>query len=372
MIKVAERITALIVKELLTLFRDPTGRIILIGPPILQLLIFAFAATLEVKNVSVVVYNQDRGKHGSEIIHRINGSATFTDLNFVKSIFDFKPYIDEQRAIAAIHIPQNFSQRIEEGRQANLQIILDGRRSNAAQIVSAYITQLVNGYANEIQGNRSGTMASTIIVNRNWFNENLLYLWFTIPSLVGILSMIIALVVTALSVARERELGTFDQLLVSPLMPYEILIGKTVPAIVVGFLEGLLIWSVGVFVFGVPFRGSFVLLLLVMFIFIMSVVGIGLFISAISKTQQQAILGAFIFMVPAITLSGYAAPVENMPQWLQTVTWINPLKHALIIIKGLFLKDMPFVEVWENTWPLLVIGMLTLSLAAWFFSRRLE
>ncbi|WP_428244074.1 ABC transporter permease [Gynuella sp.] len=366
------RILALIVKELLALFRDPRGRMVLIAPPILQLLVFSFAATLEVKNVSLAIYSQDTGKHGYELVQRLAASPTFTHIQMVNSLQALHPLIDEQKVMAAILIPQDFSRQLERGKVAKLQVILDGRRSNAAQIVSGYITQLVNGYSAEVRFKRGGDVLPTVLVGRNWFNMNLLYLWFTVPSLVAILAMLITLIVTALSVARERELGTFDQLLVSPLMPWEILVGKTVPAVLVGLAEGMLIWGFSVGVFKIPFTGSFLWLLLVLFTFVMAVVGVGLFISAISKTQQQAILGAFLFMVPAVTLSGYAAPIENMPGWLQTLTWINPLKHSLITVKGLFLKNMPFEQVWTNTWPLLVIGLVTLSIAGWFFTRRLE
>lgn len=363
----AGRILSLIIKELIILVRDPKSRTLLIGPPIVQLLVFAFAATLEVNNVSVAVFNQDYGRHGHEVVQRLSGSRTFTDFAFVNSYAELARLVDEQAVLAAVQIPQDFSRDIEAGDQASLQIILDGRRSNAAQIVSGYITELVTGYGREL-----AAVQTPSVEVRHWFNANLLYIWFTVPSLVGILSMILALVVTALSVARERELGTFDQLLVSPLTPLEILAGKTVPAVIIGTVEGLLIWAIGVPCFGVPFEGSFLLLFFTIVLFIMSVVGVGLFISAIAKTQQQAILGAFVFLVPAVTLSGYAAPVENMPAWLQTVTWLNPLKHALITLKGLFLKDMPFSDVWANTWPLLIIGTLTLVLSGWFFSRRLE
>ena len=366
------RIAALIAKELVTLVRDRKSRALLIVPPILQLLIFSFAATLEVKNVSLAILNQDSGKHGLEIAQRLGGSSTFTHILFVDSQADIAKAIDTQAVLAAVHIPQDFSRRIAAGEQGALQIILDGRRSNAAQIVSGYIAQLVTQYSREQEKKRTDVNALPLVAERNWFNENLLYIWFTVPSLVGILSMVIALVVTALSVARERELGTFDQLLVSPLMPWEILIGKTLPAVIVGLIEGLLIWSVGVLVFRIPFTGSFALLVFTILVFIMSIVGVGLFISSLAKTQQQAILGAFVFMVPAVTLSGYAAPVENMPDWLQRVTWFNPLKHVLITLKGLFLKNMPFADVWSNTWPLLIIGACTLALSGWFFSRRLE
>lgn len=366
------RIIALIVKEMITLVRDRRSRMLLIVPPIVQLLIFAFAATLEVKNVSLAVLNRDQGKHGLEIVQRLGGSTTFTHIFFVDSQAEIADRIDTQAVLAAVQIPQDFSRRVNAGEQGTVQVILDGRRSNAAQIVSGYITQLVVQYGRELEKDRADVNAAPVVAERNWFNDNLLYLWFTVPSLVGILSMVIALVVTALSVARERELGTFDQLLVSPLPPWEILIGKTVPAVIIGLFEGLIIWAVGVLVFRIPFTGSFALLVFTILLFIMSIVGVGLFISSLAKTQQQAILGAFVFMVPAVTLSGYASPVENMPEWLQRLTWFNPLKHVLITLKGLFLKNMPFAEVWTNSWPLLIIGFCTLLLSGWFFSRRLE
>lgn len=368
---IPHRLVALVIKELLTLFRDPKVRIVLIAPPLLQLFLFSFAATLEVNNVALAVYNQDLGKHGHELVSRLGGSKTFTRILFADRGDAFTSIIDEQKAIAAVHIPQDFSRKLEEGGQAQLQIILDGRRSNAAQIVNGYISQLVMNYGFEIQGKKGSHPASPIVA-RNWFNENLLYMWFTVPSLVGVLAMLITLMVTALSVAREKELGTFDQLLVSPLMPYEILMGKTIPAILVGLGESLLILGVSIFIFKIPFIGSFFLLALTLLIFILSVVGVGLFISALVKTQQQAILGTFTFMVPSITLSGFAAPIENMPHWLQTATLLNPLRHCLVTVRGLFLKDLPLSEVWGHTWPLLLIGVCGLSLANWFFTTRLE
>ena len=369
---VIRRITALILKELLTLFRDPRGRAILIGPPLMQLIVFSFAVTLDVKNVDLVILNEDMGKHGHEIASRISGSSTFSHITFVDNIASFRPVIDRQKAMVAVHIPNDFSRKISLREQAHIQFILDGRRSNSSQIVNGYLSEIVFRYMTQLNRERGITSSAITIIDRNWFNENLLYLWFTVPSLVVILTMLIALIVTALSVARERELGTFDQLLVSPMMPYEILIGKTVPALLVGVAEGLLIWLFAITLFDIPFTGSFVLLLMTLFVFVMSIVGTGLFVSALAKTQQQAILGVFVFMVPAITLSGYAAPVENMPLWLQKMTWWNPLLHALISVKGLFLKNMGFAELWPHTWPLLVIGTVTLSLAGWLFKRRLE
>lgn len=364
------RLKSLIIKELLTLFRDPKSRLVLIMPPLMQLIIFAFAATLEVKNVSIAIYNQDIGRHGNEIVQRIHGSSTFRTLIFLKNEKGIKEVLDRQQVLVALSIPQDFSVAIESGSPADIQLILDGRRSNAAQISSGYLANLINQYNQEIALKQGKEVLPPVIAERNWFNENLLYLWFTVPSLVGILSMLVVLVVTSLSVARERELGTFDQILVSPLEPYEILIGKTIPAMIVGLAEGLFIWLVAIKIFKIPYNGSFWLLLMALIIFILSVVGVGLFISSLSQTQQQAILGTFVFMVPSVTLSGYAAPVENMPVWLQIADEANPLKHFLIIIKGLFLKGMPLAEVWSHTWPVLIIGAVTLPVAGLYFNIR--
>lgn len=366
------RIYFLTIKEFLSLFKDPKGRFVIIIPPLLQLFVFAFASTLEVKNISMAIYNQDYGRQGYEVSHRIAGSPFFTHIHFVNHYRAIQKQLDEQSIVAALVIPIDFSRKIEAGKTVNLLILLDGRRSNSAQIVDGYINLIIQNYAHTLPRYNNSTQSSVINVDRNWFNQNLLYMWFTVPSLVCILSMLITLVITTLSIARERELGTYDQLLVSPLVPHEILIGKMLPAIMVGLAEGCIAWLVAITVFQIPFTGSILCMFLVLFTFTLSIVGVGLFISAIVKTQQQAILGAFVFMVPTVTLSGYAAPVENMPQWLQYATWWNPLTHALIAVKGLFLKSNTLTEVWPNTWPLLLIAFLTLSTASWFFKKRME
>lgn len=366
------RLKALIIKELLAVLRDPKGRAILIGPPIIQLLVFSYAATLEVRNVDVVVLNRDGGEWGHELVQRIDGAPTFRKIYYAQSPAALHEAIDHQQVIAAIHVGPTFSRDIEAGSPADVQIILDGRRSNASQIVGGYLNQIVASLAAETPAGRRAASAGVSVVARNWFNPNLIYQWFMVPNLVASIALLIGLVVTALSIARERELGTFDQLMVSPLRTHEILIGKLTAPMLIGIFHITIYILAAVFVFGVPLRGSLALLYGSAIFYLASVVGLGLFISALSMTQQQAILGAFLFLVPAMLLSGFATPIENMPDWLQHVTIVNPLRYFLVIVKGVFLKDIPLSEVAHNTLPLAIIAVFTLSAAAWLFRRRLE
>ncbi|YBV96705.1 ABC transporter permease [Phyllobacteriaceae bacterium JZ32] len=367
------RLKALIIKELLAVFRDPKSRLILIGPPIVQLVVFSYAATLEVKNVDIMVLNRDAGRWGQELVYRIASSTpTFRSIAYTENPAELHEAIDRQRVIAAVQIGPTFSRDIEAGHPADIQIILDGRRSNAAQLVAGYLSQIITGLAADTPAGQRAASAEIDVVARNWFNPNLIFQWFMVPNLVASIAMLIGLVVTALSIARERELGTFDQLMVSPLRTHEILIGKLTPPMMIGMLHMTIYILAAVFIFGIPLRGSLLLLYGSALVYLAAVVGLGLFISALSMTQQQAILGAFLFMVPAMLLSGFATPIENMPGWLQPITLINPLRYFLVIVKGVFLRDIPASEVLENTIPLALIAIVTLSTASWLFRRRLE
>jgi ABC-2 type transport system permease protein len=366
------RLRALIVKELLVVLRDPRSRFILVGPPLVQLVVFAFAATLEVKNVDLVVLNRDEGPSGIELVHRIEGSPTFRTVVAVHDPTALRRAIDQQQAICAVHIGPSFSRDLVAGRPVSIQFVLDGRRSNAAQIVNGYLGEIVNTYVAD-QNERSRRVATTPrVVARNWFNPNLTFTWFTVPGLIAIVAQLIGLIVTALSVARERELGTFDQLMVAPLRTPEILLGKLIPPMLIGLAHITLYVLATILIFSVPLRGSLLLLYGSAVFFLAAVAGIGLFISSLSATQQQAILGAFLFLAPATLLSGFATPIENMPSWLQPITAINPLRYFLVVTRGVFLKAMPFAEVAKNTVPLFFIAVVTLSAAAWLFRRRTE
>jgi ABC-2 type transport system permease protein len=366
------RLRALIIKELLAVLRDPRGRWIVIGPPIIQLVVFSYAATLEVKNADVLVLNRDRGKWSQELVFRIVGAPTFTRVTREDNPAAMHEAMDLQRVMAAVYIGPTFSRDIEARSETDVQIILDGRRSNAAQIVAGYLSEIVNRFARDVATGHGSGVVQVNVVARNWFNPNLEFVWYMVPSLVGSIALLIGLVVTALSVARERELGTFDQLMVSPLRTHEVLLGKLIPPMLIGLLHITIFILAAVFVFGVPLRGCVGLLYASAVFYLAAVVGLGLFISSLSTTQQQAILGAFLIMVPAMLLSGFATPIDNMPPWLQSVTVVNPLRYFLVVVKGVFLKDLPLEEVLRNTIPLAVIAVVTLSSSAWLFRRRME
>lgn len=365
------RMLSLIIKESQTICRDKKSRVVLIVPPIMETLIFAFAATLDVKNVSLAILNQDRGRQSYELVERFRGSGTFTQISYLDGVEQIRPTIDSQQSLLVLHIPSDFSRKIEGGTTGQIQLILDARRTNAAQICLGYATRIVNTLNQELIARNSAPQQRAVVMGRTWFNPNKEFVWFTLPSLVAILTAIEALLLTGLSVARERELGTFDQLLVSPMQPFEILVGKSVPPMIAGTLEGTFILLVAVFVFGVPFQGSLPLLYFAMFVYLLSVVGMGLFISSLVATQQQALLGVFVCMIPLVQLSGFATPVENMPAWLQTANLANPMVYFMVIAKGVFLKDMTVAAVLSNTWPMAVIAFIALTAAVWLFRRRL-
>ncbi|MBI5520515.1 MAG: ABC transporter permease [Desulfovibrio sp.] len=366
------RVKALVIKELLAVLRDRKSRTVLILPPLLQLTIFAFAATLEVKNIELAVLDKDGGKAATELVQRFSGSPYFKRVYPLRAQGGVAPALEDEKAMAVLVLEEGFSRDVAAGRPASAQILLDGRRSNAAQIVQGYAQRIVEQYNRDLVERYGLAPPPATLVARNWFNPNLDYLWFTVPNLIGMLTMVVALIVTALSVARERELGTFDQLLVSPLSPREILAGKTLPAMILGAVESVLIVTVAILVFGIPCEGSLLVLALAMVLFLLSVVGFGLFISSLCNTQQQAILGTFTFMMPATLISGFATPIETMPAFLQVVSLANPMRHFLVAVRGIMLKGMPLSTVLATIWPLAVIAVVTLSLAGWFFRKGLK
>ena len=356
----------LVKKELQALFAHPQSRRILFLPVIIQLLVFPFAATLEVKNSTLAIFNEDGGAASIELVQRLGAARAFPHIINLYSQQAMRSCVDRQQALLAMRIPQDFSRKVARGESAAVQAIIDGRRSNSAQIAYGYAQQIIQAWDVE----RLGRPLPATVTVRNLYNPNLEYQWFVLPSLVAIITTIGCLTVAALSLAREREEGTFDQLLVSPLTPAYIMAGKALPGIVVALLQGSIIAAAAVWIYHVPFLGSVATLYLAMCCYGLALAGFGLVISSISSTQQQAFLGVFGFMAPAVILSGYMAPVENMPAVLRWISAVDPLTHFIIVVKGIFLKGYDLSQAWPHLWPLLVIATVTQALAYAIFLQR--
>ncbi|CDH33528.1 ABC transporter permease [Xenorhabdus bovienii] len=360
----------LVIKELQSLLRNPQTRATLIVPVLFQMTLFPWAATLEVKNATIAIYNEDKGQASIELTQRLAKSKAFPDIILLTSSQEIRPTLDNRKALLLVRFPQNFSANIASQTPTSIQVLLDGRNSNSAQISANYIQQIVMNYQKELLGNSASLNNSDLII-RNWYNANLDYKWFVVPSLVAMITTIGVLIVTALSVAREREQGTLDQLLVAPLATWQIFLGKAIPALVVATTQASIVLLIGTLFYLIPFAGSLLLFYGCTLVYGLSLVGFGLLISAVCSTQQQAFIGVFVFMMPAILLSGYISPVENMPVWLQDITWINPIRHFTDITKQIYLKGADFSVIWHSLWPLLVITVTTGGIAYRLFRSKI-
>ena len=365
------RMSALIIKELLAAFRDPKARVALIIPPLVQLVLFAFAATLEVTNVPVGVINDDWGATSEQLISRFEHASSFSEIRRYSSQQQAQAAIDKQEVMVVVRIGQDFSRKMASGEAPTVQILLDGRKSNSAQLVNSYIGTMIRQFGAQYQTGIVAAPASEII-ERSWYNANREYQAAMVPILIATLPMTMVLMIVGMSVARERELGTFEQLLVSPLQPLEIIAGKAVPGLIVGLAQCIAITLIVIYGFGIALTGSVVVLFLGLTVFLIAIIGIALFISSLVSNQQQAMMGIMVCMMPTMMLSGFSSPVQNMPDWLQPVAMINPLTHILVIIRGVFLRDMPFWLVAERIWPMAAIAVVTMTVAAWMFRRKVQ
>jgi ABC-2 type transport system permease protein len=365
------RIFALVIKEFLALLKDPKSRFVIITPPLVQLLVFGYAATFDLANVPFAVYNESPAEESLALIAHFRGSSNFHEVATITRDEQIAPLIDNEQVLMVVHIGPQFSRELWTRGGTAVQVIIDGRDSNTAMLALGYVQRIIDNF-NRLWLRQHGlTGPSARLVVRSWFNPNLVSRWFIVPGIVGLLTLVVTMLVTALSVAREREQGTFDQLLVTPYRPWEILIGKAIPGFVIGIAEATLIILVAVFWFQVPLLGSLAALYTGLILFLLSAIGVGLMISSLSVTQQQGLLGAFMFLVPAIILSGFATPILNMPSIVQKLTLINPMRYFMVIVRGVFLEGTPFHLLIDQFWPLALIGMVTLCIASWLFRRRM-
>jgi len=365
------RILALTRKELLAVLKDPKGRFALFAPPIIQCFVFGYAATYDLNDVPYAVLDRDRSQSSYELLAGLDGSGAFHRIANLDRESDLKKYIDERRVLLAIQIDQDFERKLLAGLPADIEVIADGRNSNTAGIALGYVNAIVESFNSRWRDAHGLGTPPIRATTRAWFNQNLETHWNMIPSLIGTLTMLQTLLLTAMSVAREREQGTFDQLLVTPFRPAEIMAGKALPSIIIGTIQATNVLLVAQLWFRIPFAGSFVTLYAGLSVFLLAAIGIGLLVSAIAGTMQQAMLYSFVLMMPFILLSGLTTPVSGMPKPIQLFTLINPLRYAIDIAQRVYLEGAGFDRLVGDLWPLAVIAVITLTGASWLFRHRL-
>jgi ABC-2 type transport system permease protein len=353
-------------KEVVALLKDPSNRLILFAPALVQSLLFGYGATFDLQHVPYALLDQSRGAAAREFVTRLDGTGVFERKATLTSADQIADVIDSGKALLAITIPSDFDERLARGDSAPLQVILDGRNSSTAASASGYLAAIAQDFNRE-----RGTAPPITIVRRAWFNPNLDSRWQMMPAMIATLSMLQTLLLAALSVAREREQGTFDQLLVTPLSPIQILIGKALPATAVGLTQSTIVLLIVRFWFDIPMSGSLWLLYLGLLGFTGAAVGIGMSLSALALNMQQAMLYSFLFIMPLTLLSGLVTPVRNMPEILQIVTYVNPLRFGVDLVRRVYLEGAGFMDIAPDFIPMLGVAAVTLPLAAWLFRHRL-
>jgi ABC-2 type transport system permease protein len=365
-------------KEFLQVRQDKRMLGISIAAPILQVLLLGYTATTDIKDSTIVVCDMDRTAQSREFVQEFLNSKYFIEKYAVDLPDDVDEYIEHAKASIALLMPPGFGRKIMGRETAQVQVILDGADANTASILLSYATQIVSSYSQGVlvqySAIRPGVKIARIIPEpRIWFNPDLLSSNFMVPGVVGLVLMIITMTLTSLGIVREKEIGTLEQLLVTPIKPYQLIIGKLIPFIIIGFVDVIVVLAIAQFWFGVPMRGNVILLFALSGLFILTTLGLGLFISTIAKSQQQAMLIAqFFFFFPFIYLSGFAFPIANMPIIIQYVSYLIPLRYFLEIVRGIFLKGAGATELWSQALALLVFGVAILTLSVLRFRKKLE
>jgi ABC-2 type transport system permease protein len=372
------RLRKIIRKEFIQVLRDKKLRLFIFLPPLVQLVTYGYAINFDIKQVPMAIFDEDRTAESRNLISRFSHSEYFTIKEYVDSEQQLRDLIDRGRITLALRVPRDFAEKLKGRRQAPVQVLVDATDSNAALIVTRYAGSVVAEFSLELMKQRLRQMgvlaelgAPVVIEPRAWFNENLSSRYTFIPGVIAMVVMLVTLMLTALAVVREKEIGTMEQILVSPIRPLELMLGKTVPFILIALVDVALVTTVGVFWFEVPLRGSLLVLLMGTLSFLFTSVGMGLFISTLSSTQQQAMMAGTFFFTPAILLSGLIFPISNMPPFFQYLTYINPLRYFVTVVQAVFLKGAGLAVLWAEMLAMTGLGLALLSLSVWRFRRRL-
>jgi ABC-2 type transport system permease protein len=373
-----ERIKHMLIKEFIQIFRDPKMKGVLFVAPAIQVLVFGYAATNDVRHVSTAVYDLDNSVTSRELVARFVESGYFNVVEFINNEDRARELIDRGEVRAVLRMNKGFEDDLWGGRTTPLQVIVDGTDSNTASIVLDYSARITSQFSQEVLNTQLKRLQGSIklpgqvtLQTRAWFNENLESRNFYVPGVIANLILLITLLLTSMAIVREKEIGTMEQIMVTPIRPIEFILGKTTPFALIGFIITIVITGLGVFWFEVPIRGSLLLLFFATALYLMTTLGMGLLISTISQTQQQAMMSTFFFIFPAILLSGFAFPIANMPKVIQWLTYLNPLRYFLVILRGIFLKGVGFNILWPQMAALAVIGFITLWLASRRFRKTL-
>jgi len=374
------RLKQMLIKEFIQVFRDKRTRFVLFGPPIIQMLIFGYAATFEIHHVPTVVLDLDHSQESRELISRFSSSPYFDVQRQLTDYRQIGDLIDQGKATVGLEINAGFSQNLRKGQTAPLQVIVDATNSNTALIASGYITQIALGFAQEYQQDRIyrlspqmiERMPSVQLEQRPWYNPDLRSRWFFVPGVIGSLTLVLVVTLTAFAVVREREIGTLEQIMVTPIRPAEFILGKTLPFFLIGLFDVSLIATVGTLWFRIPFRGQILVLFAGAILFLLCMLGVGLLISTVSSTQQQAMVTSFFFIMPAITFSGFGFPISTMPQWLQYLTYLSPLRYFLVVLRGTYLKGVGMEILWPQMLAMTALGIGLLTIAVLRFHKALD
>jgi ABC-2 type transport system permease protein len=374
------RLKQMLIKEFIQTWRDKRTRFILIIPPIIQMMVFGYAANYEIRHVPAVVLDMDQSQESRELVSRFTSSEYFDVQRQLTDVRALGDLIERGDATVGLEIDAGFARKLRSGQTAPLQVIVDATNSNTALIASGYITQIAQGYAAEYQWDRMARIAPQLmeimprveLAPRPWYNPGLSSRWFFVPGIIGSLTLVLVITLTAFAVVREREIGTLEQIMVTPIRPVEFILGKTLPSFLIGIFDVTLIAVVGSLWFQVPFRGNVLVLAAGAVLFLLCMLGVGLLISTVSATQQQAMVTSFFFIMPAITFSGFGFPISTMPHWMQVVSYANPLRYFLIVVRGTYLKGVGMEVLWPQMAVMAGLGVLLLTAAILRFHKALD
>jgi len=378
------RIKELIIKEFIQISRDKRMLLLVFIAPIIQLILFGYAITTDIENISTAIWDLDRTYESRDFISCIENSGNFNLNYYADSEQEITSLLESGDAQVAVKINPGFGKDIKKGNEAKIQIIIDGSDSNSAAVILGYINQISANYSMSIlverlnqfkllkQENISTNIDSFSNEIRFWFNPTLKSRFSNVPAVMAFILLISTIMLTSMSIVKEKEAGTIEQLIVTPIKPIELIAGKTIPFAIIGFIDVLLVISVSYSWFKIPLRGNLLILFFSMILYLFATLGVGLFISTISRTQQQAMMSTFFFMMPAVLLSGFMFPIENMPVIIQYITYLNPLRYFFVIITGIFLKGTGLGILWPQMLALGIIGIIILAISIFRFRKRLE